>query len=54
MKLGAIYPQTELNGDPEALRSFGVTMEQLRYDYIVMYDHVVAAPHEDRRSAHGL
>jgi probable F420-dependent oxidoreductase len=48
MKLGAIYPQVELGGDPGALRRFATAAEELGYDHLVMYDHVVGASHEDR------
>jgi hypothetical protein len=29
MKIGAVYPQTELQGDPEALRAIGLAVESL-------------------------
>lgn len=43
MKLGIVYPQIELNGDPEALRRIGLAAEQLGFDHFLMYDHVVGA-----------
>lgn len=48
MKLGVIYPQVELGGDPAALRRFATAAEDLGYDHLVMYDHVIGASHEDR------
>ncbi|MFT6290433.1 MAG: putative F420-dependent oxidoreductase [Ilumatobacter sp.] len=48
MKIGAVYPQTELRGDPEAVRRIGLAAEQLGYDYLPAYDHVVGAVHEGR------
>ena len=30
MKIGVIYPQIEMKGDPEAVRRFGLAAEQLR------------------------
>ncbi len=48
MKLGVVYPQIELKGDPEAVRQFGLTVEELGFDHIVAYDHVVGAVHADR------
>jgi len=48
MRLGVIYPQVELGGDPAALRRFAVAAEELGYDHLVMYDHVIGASHEDR------
>lgn len=43
MRLGVTFPQNELGGDPEALRRFAVTAENLGYDHLLMYDHVVGA-----------
>ena len=48
MKLGLVYPQIELGGDPEAVRTLGRGAEQLGYDYLLAYDHVVGAQHADR------
>lgn len=44
-KLGVAYPQNELGGDPVALHRFGVAVEELGYDHLLMYDHVVGAVH---------
>lgn len=49
MNIGAIYPQTELNGDPAALSAMGPAVEQLGYDYLLMFDHVAGAVREDRK-----
>ncbi|MEL6891166.1 MAG: LLM class F420-dependent oxidoreductase [Actinomycetota bacterium] len=48
MQLGAVYPQTELGGDPEAVRHIGLAVEQQGYDYLLAYDHVLGAVHDDR------
>jgi len=48
MKIGAVYPQTELNGDPVALDNIGRGVEALGYDHLMMYDHVVGADHAGR------
>lgn len=48
MKLGLVYPQIELGGDPDAVRSIGRGAETLGYDYLLAYDHVVGADHDDR------
>ena len=48
MKLGVIYPQIELAGDAAALRDFARAAEELGYDHLVVYDHVIGASHEDR------
>jgi probable F420-dependent oxidoreductase len=48
MKIGAVYPQTELRGDPEAVRRIGLAVDALGFDYLLAYDHVVGAVHADR------
>ena len=51
MKIGVTYPQTELEGDPIAVRDFGQAVEDLGYDSLLAYDHVVGASHADREPA---
>ena len=48
MKIGIVYPQIELGGDPEAVRRIGLAVEELGYNHLLMYDHVVGALHEGR------
>jgi probable F420-dependent oxidoreductase len=48
VKLGAVYPQTELGGDPEAVRRIGLAVEEYGFDHLLAYDHVVGAVREDR------
>jgi probable F420-dependent oxidoreductase len=48
MKIGVAYPQTELLGDPAAVREFGRSVEDLGFDHILAYDHVLGAVHADR------
>jgi probable F420-dependent oxidoreductase len=48
MKIGVIYPQIEMKGDPQAARKFGLATEQLGYDHLIIYDHVLGAVHEGR------
>ncbi|RYE00289.1 MAG: LLM class F420-dependent oxidoreductase [Sphingomonadales bacterium] len=48
MKIGAIYPQIELKGDPEAVRRIGLAVEEMGFDHLLVYDHVVGAVHEGR------
>ena len=43
MQLGAVFPQTEIGSDPGAVRDFAVTAEELGYDYLLAYDHVIGA-----------
>src|SRR5579859_7954843 len=46
MKIGVIYPQTELRGDPEAVRRIGLAAEELGYHHLLTYDHVLGATHD--------
>jgi probable F420-dependent oxidoreductase len=48
MKIGAIYPQTELNGDPRALDAIGRAVEAMGFDSLVMFDHLAGAEHAGR------
>jgi probable F420-dependent oxidoreductase len=48
MKIGVIYPQIEMKGDPEAVRRYGLAAEQLGYDHLIAYDHVLGAMHDGR------
>jgi probable F420-dependent oxidoreductase len=48
VKLGIVYPQTELGGDPEAVGAIGGATEELGFDHLLVYDHVVGADHADR------
>ncbi|MET0657446.1 MAG: LLM class F420-dependent oxidoreductase [Steroidobacteraceae bacterium] len=48
MKIGAVYPQIELGGDPEAFDRIARSVEPIGFDHLLMYDHVVGAVHENR------
>src|SRR4051812_26990839 len=48
MEIGVIYPQIELGGDPAAVRRIGEAVEDLGFDYLLAYDHVLGAVHADR------
>jgi len=43
MRIGVTFPQTELGGDPERVRTYATTVEELGYTHIVAYDHVLGA-----------
>ena len=48
MKAGVVYPQIELGGDKGAVKAFAQAAEDLGYDHIVIYDHVLGAVHAGR------
>ncbi|MCL0102259.1 LLM class F420-dependent oxidoreductase, partial [Dehalococcoidia bacterium] len=43
MQLGATFPQTEIGNDPGALRAYAQAVEDMGFDYILAYDHVLGA-----------
>jgi probable F420-dependent oxidoreductase len=42
-KIGLVYPQTEYGSDPEAIKDYAQTAEDLGFTHIVAYDHVLGA-----------
>ena len=48
MKIGAVFPTTEIGSDPAVIRDWTQTAEGLGYDYILTYDHVLGAEHAGR------
>ncbi len=43
MRMGVVFPQTELGGDPGAVRAYGARVEELGYAHVLAYDHVLGA-----------
>ena len=43
MKLGVTFPQIEIGSDPGAVREYAQAAEELGYDYLLAYDHVLGA-----------
>jgi len=43
MRLGAIFPQTEIGADPAAVRDFAQAAEGLGYEHLLVFDHVLGA-----------
>ena len=48
LQIGVVYPQTELGGDPGAVRRIGTGVEDLGFDHLLAYDHVLGAVHANR------
>ena len=46
MRVGVVFPQTELGGDPGAVRAYGQRVEELGFTHLLAYDHVVGADPE--------
>lgn len=53
MKLGAVFPQTEIGADPGAIRAYAQAAEALGYDHIIAFDHVLGANASSRPSWDG-
>jgi len=43
MRIGAVFPQSELGGDRGAARAYGQGVEALGFDHLLAYDHVLGA-----------
>ncbi len=48
MRFGVVFPQTEIGADPIVIRDFAQAAEQLGYQHILAYDHVIGANLESR------
>ena len=54
MKLGIIFPQQEIGADPGGLREYFLAVEELGYDYVGVYDHVLGADTTNRPNWDGI
>ncbi len=43
MRIGVVFPQTELGGDVAAVRAYAEAVSGLGYSHLLAYDHVVGA-----------
>jgi len=43
MKIGVVFPQTEIGNDPAAIREYAQAAEELGYTHVLAYDHVLGA-----------
>lgn len=43
MRIGVVFPQTEIGGAPEAARTYAEGVTALGYEHLLAYDHVVGA-----------
>ncbi|PXX00300.1 LLM class F420-dependent oxidoreductase [Mycolicibacterium moriokaense] len=46
MRIGVVFPQTELGGDASAVCAYGQRVEELGFTHLLAYDHVVGADPE--------
>jgi probable F420-dependent oxidoreductase len=43
MRIGVVFPQTEIGGDPYYVKDYGQAAEELAFSHILAYDHVIGA-----------
>ncbi len=43
MKVGVVFPQTEIGADPGAVRDFAQAAEDLGFSHVIIFDHVLGA-----------
>jgi probable F420-dependent oxidoreductase len=43
MRMGAVFPQLEIGTDPDAIARYVRTVEELGFDHLVIFDHVLGA-----------
>ncbi len=46
MRIGVVFPQTQIGGDAGAVRAYAQRVEELGYSHVLAYDHVVGADPE--------
>ena len=50
MRIGVVFPQTELGGDVGAVRAYAEAVNGLGYAHVLAYDHVLGAEMETSSS----
>ena len=43
MRIGVVFPQTEIGADPAAIRDYAQAVEELGYTHLLAFDHVLGA-----------
>src|SRR5688572_17268767 len=43
MRIGVVFPQTEIGHDPAVIRDYAQTAEDLGFLHVLAYDHVIGA-----------
>jgi probable F420-dependent oxidoreductase len=49
MRIGVVFPQTEIGGDVRAVRRYAQRVEELGFQHVLAYDHVLGADPEVHR-----
>ena len=53
MKIGVVFPQTDIGNDPTGIREYAQAVEAMGYTHILAYDHVLGANRERHRDLTG-
>ena len=53
MQVGVTFPQTEIGADPKAIRDYAQAAEDLGYEHLLAYDHVLGADPSNREGWRG-
>jgi probable F420-dependent oxidoreductase len=53
MRIGVVFPQTEIGGDVGAVRAYALRTEELGFRHVLAYDHVVGADPAVHQGWHG-
>ena len=53
MRIGVVFPQTEIGADVGAVRAYAQRVEELGYRHVLAYDHVLGADPEVHRGWQG-
>ena len=48
MRIGVVFPQTEIGSDPSVVRDYAQAAEGLGYSHLLVYDHVLGASTRNR------
>ena len=43
MRVGVVFPQTEIGPDPAGVKAYAQAVEQLGFQHLMVYDHVIGA-----------
>ncbi len=48
MQIGVVFPQTEIGADPAAVKAYAQAVQQLGFQHLMVYDHVIGADPTNR------
>ena len=48
MRIGVVFPQTEIGADPAAVRAYAQAVQDMGYEHLLIYDHVLTTAEIER------